>query len=795
MKKALLLGAPLLLVVPMLMLMLGMGNANIEAVNDCRTQQDQGQAGLTGLGDVGEIDGPVGGPVTGTVGLTQANIPNRSGIAGFQTSMRTVVNTGPDIVTLNEVSARSVATIEAAAPGYAAFRAPSASGPGAAQAKGNVVLWRTDTWTRRNAGRIKIVEDDRALFHGRRVVWDRFATWVLLERKRDGAVLAVVSVHHMTNPARFPGQHGNPPLTRAEQYGAGMDRLLQLRSALARHGPVLIGGDMNTGSAEADKTWSAIAKMMAAGYGWHHHGVDFAFFSRHRGARLQRGWSGPMASDHDWVAARVAMNGIGPEPTANTAHAAGTAAVAATGTTTTSGTAPIGDVAARLRRVELSTGSRMSPEQARNAIAIAQVAREVGVPRFGLEIALATALQESGLRNLPGGHADSMGLFQQRPSAGWGTRTQISAPGLAARAFFGRAAHTSNTGLLDVPNWSTMTLTEAAQAVQASAYPDAYARWNEPAVTIAGILGGDLPTHAPADAASGCLQPVSTSGCVAGTGRYDLGPVKPELARMVNRVGPRFDIATVGGYRESARDPGGHPSGYAADFMVPTTPTGRTRGDSLAAYAREHARELGIDYIIWWQRIWSLDRATEGWRPLPDRGGSTENHRDHVHINVKPNPDSDPVSTGDSGCGDVVYPVPGQYQDNDARNWHEDSDLRSSWHTGTDFAAPCGTPVYAAHAGTVQVDTTHSWAGTWLVKVSTGPGSVSTWYAHLQDLSVSRGEEVAPGQPIGTVGNEGNSYGCHLHFEVHLQGGIGGIYGPDNVDPSRWLEQNTTGST
>jgi murein DD-endopeptidase MepM/ murein hydrolase activator NlpD len=55
----------------------------------------------------------------------------------------------------------------------------------------------------------------------------------------------------------------------------------------------------------------------------------------------------------------------------------------------------------------------------------------------------------------------------------------------------------------------------------------------------------------------------------------------------------------------------------------------------------------------------------------------------------------------------------------------------------------------------------------------------------MQQVTVARGETVQPGQQIGVVGNEGNSDGCHLHFEVHTKNGP--IYGPDNVDPSQWL--------
>ena len=100
---------------------------------------------------------------------------------------------------------------------------------------------------------------------------------------------------------------------------------------------------------------------------------------------------------------------------------------------------------------------------------------------------------------------------------------------------------------------------------------------------------------------------------------------------------------------------------------------------------------------------------------------------------------------------------------------------------------PCGTPVYAAHAGTVEIDTTQPWAGLYLVKITTGATSLATWYAHMETVTVSRAQTVAAGDQIGT-GDLGNSRGCHLHVEVHLENGS--IYGPDNVNPSDWLAQH-----
>lgn len=141
-----------------------------------------------------------------------------------------------------------------------------------------------------------------------------------------------------------------------------------------------------------------------------------------------------------------------------------------------------------------------------------------------------------------------------------------------------------------------------------------------------------------------------------------------------------------------------------------------------------------------------------------------------------------------AGAGAVVYPIPASLVDTDQENWHNSGGNWTSWHTGTDFSVACGTPVYAVHAGTVEIDRTEAWAGPQLVKVTLGPGKLTTWYAHMQSVDVAAGDVVRPGQQIGTAGAEGNTTGCHLHLEVHTAGGT--IYGPDNVDPTRWLAEN-----
>ncbi|WP_413602203.1 LysM peptidoglycan-binding domain-containing protein [Curtobacterium sp. Curtsp57] len=131
-----------------------------------------------------------------------------------------------------------------------------------------------------------------------------------------------------------------------------------------------------------------------------------------------------------------------------------------------------------------SSGPSLTAEQRANAETIVSVGRSLGVSDRGLVIALAAAMQESGLRNLSHGDRDSVGLFQQRPSQGWGTAAQLQDPTYATRLFFGGKSNPNagkTAGLLDIPGWSTKSVTDAAQAVQLSAYPKAYAQWEKSA--------------------------------------------------------------------------------------------------------------------------------------------------------------------------------------------------------------------------------------------------------------------------------------------------------------------------
>lgn len=162
-------------------------------------------------------------------------------------------------------------------------------------------------------------------------------------------------------------------------------------------------------------------------------------------------------------------------------------------------------------------------EQRANAAVIAATGQEMGVPPRGQWIALATAMQESTLRNLDGGDRDSLGLFQQRPSMGWGTPAQIQDPRYSSQIFYER--------LLELPDWASMALTAAAQAVQRSAFPDAYAKWEQDAADLLAGVGNNAAEVAglacpPAGAAAmpgGAPGPAGAGGPTLEFARAQLG--------------------------------------------------------------------------------------------------------------------------------------------------------------------------------------------------------------------------------------------------------------------------------
>jgi len=299
---------------------------------------------------------------------------------------------------------------------------------------------------------------------------------------------------------------------------------------------------------------------------------------------------------------------------------------------------------------------------------IDQIAIVRGLPGRATLVAIMTALQESQLQNLNYGDRDSLGLFQQRPSAGWGTPQQILDPGYAIDAFFGGDKPPNPPGLVDINGWTSMSYTEAAQAVQQSAYPDAYARHEQTARDIAAEAGinldrpgdpyagrsGPHPTDPPDHVMDGCG---GSSELIAGeavdsrwppeqqnvpdptgTGGY----VTPRTAAWVAAVKSALAVSSIVCWDAHAWNPSSdHPRGKACDVMVGSdarrSPQERERGNAIANWAVQTAGQTGVHYVIWYGQIWSA--RTGQWIPyngggIYDPNDANGGHYNHVHVSL-----------------------------------------------------------------------------------------------------------------------------------------------------------------
>lgn len=218
-------------------------------------------------------------------------------------------------------------------------------------------------------------------------------------------------------------------------------------------------------------------------------------------------------------------------------------------------------------------------EQASHAATIAAVAHARGLSQRAVTIALATAIQESKLRNLTYGDRDSLGLFQQRPSEGWGTVAQVRDPVYASEKFY--------DALEKVPGYLDLPVTVAAQRVQHSDYPAAYARHEDMAATLAAALTG---SEGPAVTCT-----VSGKGA-SGTDR---------------RGGAPGTAVTAEVRREFGAEPAPAPDSAEGGIAYPVDDA--ATGWSLALWMVCHAAALHITTVTFDGRQWSSAASDRGW--------------------------------------------------------------------------------------------------------------------------------------------------------------------------------------
>ncbi len=223
----------------------------------------------------------------------------------------------------------------------------------------------------------------------------------------------------------------------------------------------------------------------------------------------------------------------------------------------------------------------MTPDQAANAATVSAVGTTRGLPERAVTIALATALQESALRNIDHGDRDSLGLFQQRPSQGWGTPEQIMDPVYSSGEFYEHLA--------EVPGYSRLPLTVAAQRVQKSGFPQAYAKHEPDAALLAAALTGRAP------ASLTCSLPAASAGAPG-----DATEVRSDLVRAFGK-----DVLPSAGSAGASS---------ASTVSVPARADGDAasrRGWELAHWAVARAGTLRIEEVSYAGRVWTADT---GWR-------------------------------------------------------------------------------------------------------------------------------------------------------------------------------------
>lgn len=233
----------------------------------------------------------------------------------------------------------------------------------------------------------------------------------------------------------------------------------------------------------------------------------------------------------------------------------------------------------------------LSLDQAENATLISAIGVQRGLPARAVSIALATAYQESKIRNLNHGDRDSLGIFQQRPSQGWGTAQQVRNPVYAINKFY--------DALEKVPNYESLRITVAAQEVQRSGFPEAYEE------------------HAPdARALASALTGYSSGGqfsCIVHKASGDTR-ISRTIALLDDAYGSSVQITRIAEKREI--------------FVTAPDEDGEGRiGWSVAQFLIAHAQTQNIKSVSYAGRTWTLgSKSEDGWvgTPAPERRVSVE---------------------------------------------------------------------------------------------------------------------------------------------------------------------------
>lgn len=422
------------------------------------------------------------------------------------------------------------------------------------------------------------------------------------------------------------------------------------------------------------------------------------------------------------------------------------------------------------------------PEQLENIATI----RDVGVARHrslrDIKIALMVAKQESNLKNLAYGDRDSLGLFQQRPSQGWGTAAQIMDPIYSSNKFY--------EALERVANRDSMPLIEVGIEVQKpsrQAYGATFNLWDSP---VSVIVDGFV-----SDATDAVGVMPSDSDCLQFTGGDNSLVVELAVQAALSQYGkpyawPVTDPFDNSGFIQwSYRKAGvSLPLGASAQYQFGTAiprPGGGTPNEWLAVLHRGDLLYWSSPGLLGLQPRMSYVTMYLGNSQMVDVSG--QNHSPVV-VSVK-------WTNSPRQFLGATRPITVAAPDgslSDGWRWPLDSIHITSpfgmrvhpitgvrkLHDGVDFAASMATPVKAAHSGRVISASPAGGYGNYVV---IDHGGIVTGYAHLSAIVVTVGQQVSVGQVIGLLGSTGFSTGPHLHFNVKVNG--------EYVDPITFMRQ------
>ncbi|WP_166133358.1 hypothetical protein [Nocardioides ochotonae] len=270
---------------------------------------------------------------------------------------------------------------------------------------------------------------------------------------------------------------------------------------------------------------------------------------------------------------------------------------------------------------------RLTGEQARTATLIAATARRRGLPTGAATTALATAYDQSGMRNIGPHSGPGRGVFRQSPAKGWGTARQLSDRRYAINAYYDVLSRVDKLGA----RW----VTAAPRKVKRADLPKAPAKLRADARTLSASLLGS---------ARGSFT------CTVGK-KYRKAPKRltpvglvPRAYALLGDIEGTFGPQMIGGFEPGGVNHGhmkgsAHYEGRAVDiFFRPINPVSKLRGWAMAHYLVAHSERLGVRTVIYDGRIWQAEDSEDGWErytPQSDIGDrKILEHRDHVHVDV-----------------------------------------------------------------------------------------------------------------------------------------------------------------